>query len=142
MNAVRRGGPFWRAREARIIRPEVWLMAVVVVCMLLVEVWQSARMTEVCVELTRGRRDLGHEQSRLAYERAQWERSITRTELEPLAARLDLRPMDASQMVQLPARFLAPEGGTAADRAPALAWLDGLSRAIVPEATARSRTGN
>ncbi len=139
-DSVRGRAPFWRAPEARVVRPELWAMAVVVVGMLLVEVWQSARMAETCLALDHSRRTLTQERSRLAYDQTRLERGSKRSELGPIAADLGLAPVDGSQQIELPSGYLArsvgsrPEAGT-----PALAWLDRVSNALVPEATARSR---
>ena len=115
----RRKAPFWRASEARIARPELWAMAVVVVGMLLVQVWQSARLAQDCMKLDR------------------------RAELEPIAARIGLVPVESVQQIDLPASYLASEGAVKAASSPSkMAWLDRVSRALIPEATARSRSGS
>ena len=139
-DSVRGRAPFWRAHEARVVRPELWAMAVVVVGMLLVEVWQSARMAELCLQLDHSRRALTQERSRLAYDRARLDRGWNRSELGPVAARLGLAPVDGSQQIELPSGYLARTSTTrTATSSPALVWLDRASRALVPEATARSR---
>jgi len=140
---VRRKRPFWHAPEARIARPELWLLAVVVVSMLLVEVWQSSRMAELCLTLDRTRHSLAQERSRLEFGTASLERGATRGQLDPLAASLGLMPTEANQVVDLPAGYLAeaPLASRNAGSA-SLAWLNRLSHALVPEAIARSRTGS
>ena len=142
MNAcMRRSLPFWRASETRVARPELWLMAIALVGGLLVEVWQSARMAELSLRLDRNRTALRQTQDRLDFVRHELESRATRAELAPLAFRLGLAPLDAQQVVLLPAEYLAAERGRDRDgsRSPALAWAEGLSRALVPEATARVR---
>jgi len=139
----RRKAPFWRASEARIARPELWAMAVVVVGMLLVQVWQSARLAQDCMKLDRLRRALAQERSRLEYDRQRLEGDLTRAELEPIAARIGLVPVESVQQIDLPASYLASEGAVKAASSPSkMAWLDRVSRALIPEATARSRSGS
>ncbi len=135
-------GPSWRAREARIVRPEVWGLAVVVVGMLLVEVWQSARMAELGLQLDHQRVTLAQERSRLDYARVLLEQQLTRSQQEPIARRLGLAPMTGAQQIDLPADYLAGEGSSAPAGAPTsrMAWLDRLARTLIPDATARSRS--
>ena len=138
-DSVRGRAPFWRAQEARVVRPELWAMAVVVVGMLLVEVWQSSRMTETCLALDQARHALTQERSRIEYIRASLDRGWNRSELEPIAARIGLAPIEGAQQIELPAGYLAAAVPRSETGTPALAWLDRVSTALVPEATARSR---
>lgn len=147
---VRRQHGSWRAprsrsfRDAslgRAIRPELFLIAVAAVGMLLVEVWQSSRMTELCMSLEKSRAMVQHAQARLDVTRARLERQTTRAELVPLASELGLAPADAQQVVQLPSEYLADAADAPADgKAPtAMAWAERVARALVPDATARAR---
>ena len=132
-----------RVFESRGVRPELWLGATLLVGMLLVEVWQNSRMTQLCLDLDRSRAALSDASARLEFVRADFERRTTRAELAPLAAGLGLAPARGEQTVTLPAQYLAmdrPETG--AHEPSLLAWAERASRAIVPEATARSRAGN
>ena len=139
-DSVRGRAPFWRAQEARVVRPELWAMAIVVVGMLLVEVWQSSRMAETCLALDQARHTLTQERSRIEYLRARLDRSWNRSELEPIARRIGLAPIEGAQQIELPAGYLARASVTRSETGtPALAWLDRVSKALVPEATARSR---
>ena len=134
--------PFWLAPETRFARPDVWVMAVLVVGMLLVEVWQSSRMAELCLGLDKTRTTLAAERTRLEFDQTRLSGGMTRSELEPLAARTGMMPVDAHHQIELPSRYLpadAPSPGTGPSR---MAWLDRVSRTLVPEATARSRTGS
>jgi len=144
MQAVRRSRPFWLLPEGRTPRPELWLYAAAVVAMLLVEVWQTSRVTQLCLGLEQARAASQRAEARLEFLRAALERQSTRAELAPVAAELGLRPVDAGQIVALPSEYLADERPTAADgRAVSLlAWAERASRALVPEATARSRAVN
>ena len=62
----RRNRPRWRAPEARVSRPGLWLLALGLVAMLLVEVGQSSRMAELSLELDQNRAALVQAQARLA----------------------------------------------------------------------------
>jgi len=142
MTAVRRSILEVGARQ--MIRPELWLVAAVAVGMLLVEVWQSSRVTELAMSLDRSRSTLQHVRARWDVARARLERQSTRAQQVSLADELGLAPADAQQVVQLPSEYLAdaadapPEG-----KAPTvLAWAERAARALVPEATARVRDRN
>lgn len=137
-----RSRPSWRASE-RAFRPELWLVAAVAVGMLLVEVWQSSRMAELCLRLDLTRSTLVQARARQEFAHARLERRTTRAELAPVAEQLGLVPADAQQVVNLPAEYLAV-GGTRGSSEPSavLALAERASRALVPEATARGRAGN
>jgi hypothetical protein len=140
----RRVRPSWRALEARPARPELWLLAAALVGMLLVEVWQSSRMAELGYERDRIQASLEQSEARLEFSRAELERRTTRAELAPLAIQLGLAPADVRQVVALPSAYLAdaPRGDTRGSSSTLLAMAERVSRAIVPEATARDRAGN
>ena len=137
---VRRPPASWRTPDRRALRPELWLIALAAVGMLLVEVWQSSRMAELCLALDHNRAVVQKAQARLEYLHARLDRRTTRAELAPLATVLGLVPVDAKQVVQLPPEYLAAaDPATGQDPRPALALAEGLSRVLVPEATARGR---
>ncbi len=129
---------------SRAIRPELWLVAVAAVGMLLVEVWQSSRMTELGLSLDKSRSALQHARARMDCAHARLERQTTRAELVPLAAELGLAPADAQQVVQLPSAYLADAADAPAEGKPpaALAWAERATRALVPDAMARARDRN
>ena len=140
----RRNRPRWRATEARVTRPGLWLFAFALVTMLLVEVGQSSRMTELSLELDQNRAAVVQAQARLEFVQAQLDRRTTRAELAPQASKLGLEPADPKQVVALPAEFLAadaPADGSI-DQASLLGLAERASRVLVPEATARVRGGN
>lgn len=131
----------WSPVERRSPRLGLWLAAFALLGMLLAEVWQNAKVTQLCLELERTHHALTAAQARMAYVRAQLERRATRASLSPLAGSLGLQPADAHQVVMLPAEYLArDESRTTRPSAPSLAA--SLSEALVPEATARERDGN
>lgn len=131
----------WNASETRSIRPGLWLLAAALVGVLLVEVCQSSRVAELCLALDQNRSALVQAQARLEFVQAQLDRRSTRAELAPLADQLGLAPADAKQIVALPASYLIDAERPARDAAPVplLAWAERVSRAFVPEATARVR---
>ena len=139
-----RSRSFRDAGMVRAIRPQMFLIAVAAVGMLLVEVWQSSRVTELCLSLENSRAALQHMQARLDVTHARLERQTTRAELVPLASQLGLAPADARQIVQLPSEYLADAADAPTEsRAPgALAWAERAARALVPDATARARDRN
>ena len=133
--------PSWRFAEGQAGRPELWLAAVVVVGMLLLQVWQNSRMTELCLALEQNHSSLAQVEAKWNFVRADLERKTTRAELVPLALGLGLRPADDAQVVNLPTEYLAVAESTPRDgTVPVLAWAEGVSRAFVPEAGARIRT--
>ncbi|HTO91246.1 MAG TPA: hypothetical protein VMJ70_08960 [Candidatus Sulfotelmatobacter sp.] len=133
----------WNANESRSFRADVWLAAFGLLALLLAEVWQNARVTELSLRLERTRHSLSAVEAREAYVSAQLQRRATRSALSPMASELGLAPADARQVVVLPADYLSSdESSSGPSRAVALAWVDRFSRALVPEATARGRNGN
>jgi hypothetical protein len=109
----------------------LWFIALVAVGMLLVE---------LCLALDHNRAAVQQAQARLEYLHAQIDRRTTRAELAPQASLLGLVPVDAKQVVQLPPEYLAAaDPRTGQDSRPVLAWAEGVSRVLVPEATARGR---
>jgi hypothetical protein len=143
MKPRREPGSSWRAPEARPVRLDLWLFALVVVGVLLVDVWQSARMAQLSLHAARTRTTLDEAHARLDFVRADLERRTTRAHLAPLASELGLAPADAQQVVVLPSAYLAVDGARTrgGETASLLAWAERASRALVPEATARSRAG-
>lgn len=137
----RRTVPSWRAGEARVFRPGLWLAAMGVVAILLVEVWQASTMAEVSLRLDRNTKRLTEARARLDYVRAERERFTTRAELDRVARSMGLAPIDAQQLVALPSAYL--ERGGRGDRGPAaplLAWAERAARSLVPEAMAHTRS--
>ena len=135
--------PSWRTAEGRIIRPGSWLLAVTLAAILLVEVWQTSNMAALLLDLGRTRKEFAAADAQLGYLRAEYERGTTRGELAPLAPGLGLTRADAQQVRALPADYLAAEiSPRDAGSVSMLTLAERLSRAVVPEARARSRAGN
>ena len=130
----------WSMGDARNPRLGLWFAALALLGLLLAEVWQNARVTQLCLNLERTHHALAAAEARSEYVQAQLERRATRASLSPLAGSLGLAPADAKQVVMLPAEYLArDESGSARTE---LALAERFSRALVPEATARERSGS
>ncbi len=141
---VRRQRPSWRALDAGSMRPELWLGAFALTGVLLIEVWQSSQVAGLSRALDQTRSALVETQTHVAHLRARTDRRITRAELDLAARRMGLAPAHERQMIGLPAAYVAvAEGPDRPSSTPGvLAWAERLSRVLVPEATARVRTGN
>ncbi len=139
--SLRRSRPFWRVAEPRVPRPELWIAALVLVAMMLIDVWQNSRVAQLCVRLDHSRSTLQKAQARLEFERATLEHRSTRSELAPVAAALGLVPMEASQLVNLPSDYLADDAGVdvGEDAAPRGTPAERMMRALVPDARASRR---
>lgn len=136
----RRPQVVWNARDARTSHLGIWLAGFALLGLLLAEVWQNARVTQLCLGLERTQHALTAAQAREAYVRAQLDRRATRAALSPMAGSLGLAPADARQVVVLPAEYLAHDETREGGGRPALA--DRFASLLVPEATARERSGN
>ena len=71
MLSIRRSRSSWRVAEARAVRPELWLAALALVGMLLVEVGQGSRVAELALQLDQNRSALAQAQARLEFVQAQ-----------------------------------------------------------------------
>ena len=140
----RRARPSWLAPDGGMLRPDVWLYAAVILSVLLVEVWQTSRMAQLCLVIDQNRSATVQAGARLEYMRAALERRTTRAELSPMANELGLAPVDGQHVVMLPSEYLADGRVTRRDDGSVslLALAERVSSALVPEATARSRSGN
>jgi hypothetical protein len=138
---TRRSRPSWRSNDSQPIRPELWLVAAVAIGMLLVEVWQSSKVTELSLSIGQTRSALFETQTHVEHLRVQKERRITRAELAPTARKLGLEPAQAQQVVALPTAYLADgrSTGRTANQPFYVVWAERASRFLVPEATARGR---
>ena len=138
----RRRVPAWRVSETRSVPPQVVLGAVAILGALLLEVWQSAAVASLSVQLGRATHALQQAHADLEWSRAQLERSSSRVELAPVAAALGLRPVDPQHIVTLPEDYLEPAevrpGGTPS----LLASAGRVLQSLVPEASARGRRVN
>jgi hypothetical protein len=144
MKPHRRTRPSLLRLDGRGVRPGPWLAAAAFLSLLLVEVWQNSQQALLSLSLDRHRTELTRAQARLDFLRAEFERKTTRAELAPEAKKLGLLPADPQQIVSLPSEYLADGDPVAETTRPAslLAWAERASRALVPEARAKSRTQN
>lgn len=136
------GRPSWQSPDAMFPRPELWSIAAVVLVILLVEVWQTSRVAQLCLTLDQTRSACVQAEARREYLRAAAERRTTRAELVPLASELGLAPADARQVVMLPSEYLADDRSTTDQEGSSsslAALAERVSGALVPEATARVR---
>ena len=115
---IRHARPFWRAPERLIPRPELWLGATMVLAMLLVEVWQTSRMAQICLTFDQARSELKQSNAQMLYARAASDRRSTRAELVPVAAQLGLAPTRREQIWRLPSEFLADDRTGPRDETP------------------------
>ena len=140
-HAHRGSRPSWQVRENLLPRPELWVGAAVVLTMLLVEVWQTSHMAQLCLTLEQTRSALQQANAGWDYSRAAADRRSTRAELTPLADGLGLKATRREQIWKLPSEYLADDRGPSRDDAstPLLAFAERVSGALVPEATARGR---
>src|SRR5882672_564050 len=108
-HANRGSRPFWQRPEGWFTRPEPWLGAAVVLTMLLVEVWQTSHMAQLCLTLEQTRSALVQANAGLTYSRAAADRRSTRAELTPLADQLGLKATRREQIWKLPSEYLADD---------------------------------
>jgi hypothetical protein len=144
MKSYRASRPSWQVVEAWAPKPELLLGVTVVVGMLLVEVWQSSRMAQQSLAYDQSRSTYEQANARCDYLRATVDRRSTRPELAPMAEKTGLKPAEPGQIVLLPSEYLvADRPAPRAEDPPALlAAVERFSSALVPAATARSRSGD
>ena len=91
-----------------------WVLSLVLVATF-VEVWQATRVSEFTLQIDRTEKALTQAEARQAYLESQLAATRTRPALAPLALKLGMKPAEPSQIVVVPAAYLAggdaPEGG-------------------------------
>lgn len=140
----RRSSPSWRVADAKPFRPQLALLAVAVVAVLLIEVWQTSTVASLSVQLGRSTHALQQVNAELGWTRSALDRNSSRSELGPVASAMGLRPVDPRQIVTLPEDYLEPASArpTGAPGSPLLAMAGKALDALVPDASARGRTVN
>ena len=140
-SALRASRPFWQVPERMFPRPELWVGAVVVLAMLLVEVWQTSHMAQIGMAIGQTRSELEQAEAQLGFARADADRRTTRAELLQLGNQMGMAATGREQVWRLPSEYLAEDRTTPRDDTPVpvLALAERVSGAIVPEATARGR---
>lgn len=140
----RRTLPSWRVADAKPFRPQLALVGLAVLGVLLLEVWQTATVASLSVELGRSTHALQQANAELGWTRSKLDRSSSRSELGPVASELGLRPVDPRQIVTLPEDYLEPASTRApgASGSPLLALAGRALDALVPDASARGRHVN
>lgn len=133
-----------RASEPPAFRPQLALLAVAVLAVLLLEVWQTSTVASLSIRLGKSVHALQQANAEMAWTRAKLDRSSSRSELEPVAAVMGLRPVDPRQIVTLPEDYLepAPARQAASPGSPMLALAGRALDALVPDASARGRHVN
>ncbi len=140
----RRTIPSWRVADAKPFRPQLALLAVAVVGVLLLEVWQTSTVASLSVQLGKSTHALQQANAELGWTRSKMDRSSSRAELGPVASELGLRPVDPRQIVTLPEEYLEPASAPSANApgSPMLALAGRALDALVPDASARGRNVN
>lgn len=133
-----------RATDAPAVRPQLALLAIGVLGLLLLEVWQTATVASLSVRLGHSVHALQQATAERAWLSSRLEQGTSRSELGPVAASLGLKPVDPRRIVTLPEEYLepAPGGAASAPTAPLLAMADRALEALVPDAAARGRNVN
>lgn len=92
----------------------VWVLCLAMVATF-TEVWQATRVSEFTLRIDRAEKALGQAGSRQADLESRLAATRTRPALAPLAAKLGMKPAEPSQIIVVPAAYLAggdvSEGG-------------------------------
>jgi hypothetical protein len=133
-----------RVHDAPPFRPRMALLAVGVLSLLLLEVWQTSTVASLSVRVGRSVHELQQASAERAWTASRLEQSSSRSELGPVAGALGLQPVDPRQIVTLPEEYLepAPARQTSSPSAPLLALAGRALDALVPDAAARGRHVN
>ena len=115
-----------------------WMLSLLLVATF-VEVWQATRVSEYTLRIDRAEKALTQAEARQAYVESQLAATRTRPALAPLAIRLGMKPAEPSQIITVPAAYLAggdaPEGGGRT----LVAFGRRVAEFLVPSARARTR---
>jgi hypothetical protein len=133
-----------RVSDAPTLRPQLALLAVSVLAALLLEVWQTSTVASLSIQLGKSVHALQQAGAECAWTRSKLDRSSSRSELEPVAVVMGLRPVDPRQIVTLPEDYLEPAPSRPANTpgSPMLAFASRAMDALVPDAAARGRRVN
>ena len=103
------------------------------------EVWQATRVSEFTLQIDRAEKTLAQAEARQAYLESQLAATRTRPALAPLAQRLGMKPAEPSQIVLVPAVYLA--GGDVVENGGRTLVALGrrFAEVLVPSARARTR---
>jgi hypothetical protein len=115
-----------------------WILGLLLVA-LFVEVWQVTRVSELVLTIDRAEKALAQTEARRDYLEARLAATRTRPALAQAAQKLGMKPAEPSQIVVVPAGYLAGDGPVeeAGTRIAALGHR--VAEALVPPARARSR---
>jgi len=124
-------------------RPRVplaaWILGLVLVAAF-VEVWQVTRVSALTLDTEKTARALDEAEARQDYLEGRLAVTRTRSALEARARALGMKPAEPSQIVVVPAAYLADGGGVEEGGGSLVALGRRFAESLVPSARARSRT--
>jgi hypothetical protein len=121
----------------------MFLLAMGVLSLLLLEVWQTSTVASLSVQVGRSVHELQQASAERAWTASRLEQSTNRSELGPVAGALGLQPVDPRQIVTLPEEYLEPAPTRQpSPSSPVLAMAGRALDALVPDAAARGRRVN
>jgi hypothetical protein len=130
--------PSWRLPRGRALPVRAVLAILVGIGALLLEVWQTASVRSLSLEVAEATRQMQLASAELEWARAERAQGLDRAGVAPVAADLGLRPTDPRQFVALPAEYLVHPESIASPAPGLLAAAGRAVSSLVPEAMARS----
>jgi hypothetical protein len=115
-----------------------WIVGLVLVASF-VEVWQATRVSELTLSIDKTSAQLSQADSRLADLEARLAAKRTRPALAALATRMGMKPAEPSQIVVIPAAYLAGNDFAENPAGTLVALGRRVADAVVPSARARGR---
>lgn len=133
-----------RVPDAPAFRPQLALLAVGMLAILLLEVWQTSTVASLSMRVGQGEEELQQANAERAWAVSRLEQGSSRAQLGPVAGALGLQPVDPRQIVTLPEEYLepAPARSASTPSTPLLAFAGRALEALVPDAAARGRNVN
>lgn len=116
----------------------VWVLGLVL-CATFTEVWQATRVSQITLEIDRTEKALTQAEARHSYLESQLAATRTRPALASLARRIGMMPAEPSQVVIVPAAFLAGNDVYESGGRSFAALGRRVAEVLVPSARARSR---
>jgi len=137
-HASNRGSRAVQRPEGLFTRPELWVGAAVVLTMLLVEVWQSSHMAQLCLTLEQTRSALGRQRGTDVLPAGR-RSNISTAPMTPLRPAGPHRRGASKSGSCRPSTLRRPHAIAGGDFRLAARARERVSGALVPEATARGR---
>jgi hypothetical protein len=116
----------------------VWVLGLVLLATF-TEVWQATRVSELTLGIDRTEAALSQAASRQSYLESQLAATRTRPALAMLARQLGMKPAEPSQVVIVPAAYLAGNEVPESSARTLVAFGRRVAEVLVPSARARSR---